>query len=497
MRKQIVNYIRAGYPGLYILSHEESRVESELKAAAKETKFKLHAWTCTKGVFECATGAVQNADALDPMIMLDEFDKLPDKSILVAEDLHGFLKDAPPMLVRRLKESLATGKTANRVLVILGCVLELPPELEKELTVIEFALPDRETLRKVAENIATSAGQVLNGNTDALLDAAGGLTTTEAENAFALSVIESKALTPAIVSREKAATLKKNGVLEIIDSGIRVEDIGGLENLKADLISKRGLFGREAREYGLPTPRGVLIVGQPGTGKTLTATATRGIFNIPLLRLDAGRLFGSLVGESERNWRSAFATAKAIAPCILWIDEVDGLFSGARSSGQSDGGTTARVVKSILQDMQLNGEGIFFCFTANDIDGLPDPLIDRLDVWSVDLPSFVERVEIWKIHIARRKRDPKDFDLKQLAKLTDGFSGRQIEQLWLKAMTIGFNAERREPTDLDVATVATQFVPTSRTMAEVIEARRKRLAGKAQPASNVEQSENRMRKLVA
>lgn len=494
MRKQIVNYIRAGYPGLYILSHEEARVEKELAAAAKDAKFKLFSWTITRGL--CDDEGTEIKDTQEPVEMLRSFGTLPEKSVLIAEDFHAMLKDANPVLVRLLKEALRDGKTKNRVFIIVGCVLELPPELEKEITVIDFALPDRETLRTVAAGIAESAGIELNGNADPLLDAAGGLTTTEAENAFALSVIESKKLCPEIVAREKAATLKKNGVLEIINLGVSIDDIGGLDNLVADLQAKRNLFTREAREYGLPTPRGILIVGQPGTGKSLTATATATIFNTPLLRLDAGRLFGSLVGESERNWRSAFALAKAISPCILWIDEVDGLFSGAKSSGQSDGGTTARVVKSILQDMQLNGEGVFFCFTANDIDGLPDPLIDRLDVWSVDLPTLTERIEIWKIHIAKRKRHPEDFDLTQLARLTEGFSGRQIEQLWLKAMTAAFNDEKREPTDLDVASAATQFVPTSRTMADVIEARRKRLQGKAQAASKPETTERKNRALA-
>jgi SpoVK/Ycf46/Vps4 family AAA+-type ATPase len=267
---------------------------------------------------------------------------------------------------------------------------------------------------------------------------------------------------------------------------VRIEHIGGLELLKEDLVSKRNLFTRAAVEYGLGTPRGYITVGQPGTGKSLTAKATGSVFNLPLLRLEAGKLFASHVGESEANWRTAFATAKAVAPCILWIDEAEGLFVGGKSSGSTDGGTTSRVIKAILQDMQFNGEGIFFMFTANDIDGIPDPLIDRCDVWSVDLPNLSEREAIWQIHIIKKKRNPKKFNIPELARLTDGYSGRQIEAAWEKAMTAAFNDEAREPEQSDITDALKRFVPTSVTMADAIEKRRKRLSGRAMPASRPE-----------
>jgi SpoVK/Ycf46/Vps4 family AAA+-type ATPase len=174
------------------------------------------------------------------------------------------------------------------------------------------------------------------------------------------------------------------------------------------------------------------------------------------------------------------ATAKAIAPCIIWVDEAESLFAG-HGGTSTDGGTTQRVQKQVLQDMQ-DSEEIFFQFTANDIDGFPDPLIDRMDVWMVDLPGPDEREEIWSIHIAKRGRKPNQFDLGELASVTDGFSGRQIEQLWLKAMTRSFN-EDREPTTDDVLAEAQQFTTTSKLMATQIEQRRQRLAGRAKSAS--------------
>ncbi len=491
MNSTVLNYIKSGCSALYIVSHEESRVEADIAETAKGHGYQFHTWSVTEGItsYDSAGNASSIGDSQDPTGMLDLFLKLPEKSVILARDFHAFLggprESANPMTVRRLRDVIAIGKQTQRVIVILGCRLHLPPELEKEITVIEFRLPDRAQLETVLRGIGKSAGLTIKGSdVDPLVDAASGMTTMEAEAAFALSFAETGAITPAIIQREKSSTVKKNGLLEIIESRTRLEDIGGLDNLKRDLHEKRNLFRKEAKDYGLPTPRGLLVVGQPGTGKSLTASATSNIFGLPLLRLEAGRLFGSLVGESESNWRSAFATVKAVSPCILWIDEVDGLFSG---SGQStDGGTTQRVLKAILQDMQFNGDNVFFMFTANDIDQLPDPLIDRLDVWSVDLPNTSERRDIWRIHITKRGRKAKGFDLDELAKATEGFSGRQIEQVWLKAMTLAFNDGGREPMMDDCKEAASRVTPTSKTMASQIEARRKRLEGRATPASTPE-----------
>ncbi len=497
MRNQITHYVRAGYAGLFIVSHEENRVEKEIAAVAASTKFGLHAWSICQGIVSVEDEPRQIADTQEPFAMLSAFDKMPERSILIARDFHQILEDRNPITFRKVKESLQLARGANRVLVVVGCRLQLPPELEKEITVIEFALPGRDELREVMDGIAASAKvPIMEDIADTFIDAARGLTCSEAENAFALSIVETKEIVASIVAREKANVIRKNGLLEIVESKTTLDDIGGLETLKADLAEKRNLFTAAAREYGLAAPRGALVVGQPGTGKSLTAAATANIFKLPLIRLEAGKLFGSLVGQSEGNWRSAFATVKAVAPCILWIDEVEGLFCGGKSSGETDSGVTNRVIKAILQDMQFNSEGIYYIFTCNDIDGLPDPLIDRLDVWSVDLPNQTEREAILKIHIAKRGRKPKQFDTTKLAALLDGFSGRQIEQVWAKAMTLAFNDKVREPRDSDILTAATKFVPTSKTMAEAIERRRKRLENRAMPASAPEAKKETSRKIV-
>jgi SpoVK/Ycf46/Vps4 family AAA+-type ATPase len=274
--------------------------------------------------------------------------------------------------------------------------------------------------------------------------------------------------------------------------------VGGLENFKEELIDKKDIFTQEWREYyGDDFITAMMVVGQPGTGKTLTAKATRSIFNIPLLRLEAGRLFGSLVGQSESNYRTAIGTAKAIAPCILWVDEIDGLFSGAESSGRTDGGTTDRIIKAFLQDMQ-EVKGVLWFFTCNDIDKLPDPLIDRCEVWSVDLPNREERKAILSIHIAKRKRNPAKFNLDTIAEALEGFSGRQIERAWLNAMAAAFNDGKREPKNADLIDAAKKFTPTSITMRDAIERRRARLVNRARQASRSDApvTEGRIRKIA-
>lgn len=510
MTARIANYIRASYPALFLVSHEEIRMEHLIAAAAEATQRPLYTWSLTTGRQLIGGSDDRDLDYLDVLkpnnlhtMLLSE----DGGAILLLRDFHLHLQEGDAMMIRTFKDAVAFCKQNAITLVMIGATVKLPIELSKLVTTIEFDLPDRESLLHTltqtceANGIPAPEGEEL----EALLTAAGGLTTTEAEDAFALSLVETNTITSAIVQREKANTIKRNGILELIDRPASLDEIGGLELLKADLLSKRNRFTRAAAEYGIPTPRGILAVGQPGTGKSLTASATSSIFGTTLLRLEAGRLFGSHVGESEANWRNVFATARAIAPCILWIDEVDGLFSGSSSSGRTDGGTTARVTKAILQDMQFNGEGIFFMFTANDIEGIPDPLIDRCEVWNVELPHLDERKAIWRVHIAKLRgaqtipHDPDDFDLAALARATEGFSGRQIEQVWLAALTAAFNDSMRPPTTEDALAAAKATVPTSVTMAAQIAARRERLkdARKASQPPAAEKAKPAGRKLVA
>jgi AAA+ superfamily predicted ATPase len=498
MRNTIINYIRAGYPGLYLVSFEETRIEAELKAVAKALDYRLFGWSITEGLVDTADGHTRSAQ--DPIELMSAVDELPESTIILLKDFHQFLEDGNPVLVRKVKECLRVGKTKGRALVMVGCRLALPPELEREFVVVQFALPDKTQLGVVLDNIAGSA-KLAKPEEDAreqLLDAACGLTSIEAENAFALSVVESKQLCSGIVAREKASEVKKGGLLEICALAAALEDIGGLEVLKAWLVQRRDAFGREAKAYGLPSPKGLLIVGIPGTGKSLTAKATATVFNRPLLKLDAGRLFAGLVGQSESNLRSVIATVEAIAPCVLWLDELEKGFAGSRSSGATDGGTASRVFGTFLSWLQDRTAPVFVVATANDVTQLPPELLrkGRFDeIFWIDLPNQQEREAIWRIQIAKFRRDPKQFDIVQLARATEGLTGSEIEQVFIDSLHEAFS-RRAEPTDLSIALLLNDLVPLSKLMSEQIDGLRRWAKGRARMATQ-QTSSSQARKIAA
>jgi AAA+ superfamily predicted ATPase len=443
-----------------------------------------------KGRHEVAAGTIEMID--DPLAILESVQTMPENSLLLLRDFHLYLSTDFPAyahLVRRFKDATIQAKARGITMLILAPEIKIPLDLTKLITPIEFSLPDRDALTIVLRSIADSADLALPDDLTPILAAASGLTTSEAEDAFALSVVESGDIRPDIIQREKANTIRKNGILEIVDYPSTLDGIGGLEVLKNWLVDNRHLYTDDAADFGTHPPRGLLACGHPGTGKSLLAKACGNIFDLPLLRLEAGRLFGSLVGQSEENWRIAHATAKAVSPCVLWIDEVDGLFSGS-SHSSTDSGTSNRVIKAIIQDMQDHSEGIFYVFTANDIDKIPDPVIDRVRTWLVDLPHHEERVAIWRIHIGKMRSsrqkvrwNPDDFDLQRLAEASEGYSGRQIEAVWFDALIAAFNDNRRPPTTEDALAALGKTIPTSKTMGAAIQARRERLNGRATPAS--------------
>jgi len=488
MKSNITNYIRAGYPALYLVSPEEQRVEAEMHQIAQNLNYHLHFWSVVDGLVDSKTG--QSRQANDPLEALIAIQDLKEKSIILLRDFHLFLQDPNPILIRQLKDVLQTAKTKNKTPIILGCRLCLPPELERDITVIEFALPGKAELLAVLGGIIESAElKAVDGEQrDKILDAASGLTTIEAENAFALSVVESKSITPEVVAREKAQAVKKNGILEIIETKESLESIGGLDVLKEWLLKRRHAFSQRAIDYGLPTPKGLLIIGLPGTGKSLTAKATAKVFGVPLLKLDAGRIFAGLVGQSESNLRAVIQTAEAIAPCCLWIDEVEKGFAGSKSSGSTDGGTSSRVFGSFISWMQEKKAPVFVVATANDVSQLPPEMLrkGRFDeLYFVDLPNQQERQAIWEIQIGKYGRDAKDFDTVQLAKATEGLTGSEIENAFVEALYLAFGAGEKEPTDLDIAGVLTEFVPLSKLMAEQIASLKSWAKGRARLATSI------------
>ena len=264
-----------------------------------------------------------------------------------------------------------------------------------------------------------------------------------------------------------------------------ISQVAGLDQLKT-WLGKRGLaFGDRARQFGLPAPRGVLLLGMQGCGKSLCAKAVASMWRLPLLRFDVGRMFGSLVGSSEENVRRAIQTAESVAPAVLWIDEIDKAFAGAVGSAGSDGGTASRVFGTLLTWLSEKTSSVFVIATANDVSALPPELLrkGRLDeIFYLDLPNDLERREVFRIHLAKRGRDPNGFDLAQLARLSDTFSGAEIEESIISSLFDAFSAG----TELDTATIAaslTATVPLSKTMSEELNRLRSWAQGRARPAS--------------
>ncbi len=490
MTTKITNYIRAAYPALYIVSAEEQRVESQLKVVSASIGYDLHYWTPLAGLVNIATGACANA--ADPLEALDAISQAPEKSVFILKDFHLYLDAANPnpVLVRKLKDLFVAAKATSKTIVMLACRVVLPPELEREITVLDFSLPGKEQMGAVLDGIMESAQlpAMESDHRAKVLEATKGLTTIEAENAMALSVVEAQAVTPKIVAREKAQALRTGGILEVVETCVDLDAVGGMDVLKSWLVNRQQAFTDRAVAYGLPCPKGLLILGIPGTGKSLTAKATASVFGVPLLRLDAGKLFGSLVGQSEGNLRSAIATAEAISPCVLWIDEIEKGFAGSKSSGSSDGGTSARVFGSFLNWMQEKSSMVFVIATANDISQLPPELLrkGRFDeIFFVDLPSQKEREQIWRIQIIKYGRKPEDFDTVQISRITDGLTGSEIEAVFSEALYSAF-ANNREPTDLNIAECLNEFTSLAQTMAEAIKSLRTWARGRARLATKPE-----------
>ena len=483
-------YLQAGYPGLAVITSEEARAETEIAAVCASLNRQLHAWSSTEGLVDLSEGRItQCADPLDALQIIDDmFAKSEPQTVVMLRDLQLHLEQTDPMLTRRIKDVLRIAKTNGHALILLGCRLNLPAEIDHEITRIEFGLPDSTALNAVL-NVIMAASQIPNLDPairESALANSLGLSTTEAENVFALSVVEAKAIDPAIIAREKATALKRNGLVEIIQSTTRLEDVGGLENLKEWLKRRAGAFGQAAKAYGLPAPKGLLIVGIPGTGKSLTAKATASAFGLPLLRLDMGRVFGGIVGQSEANLRSVIQTAEAIAPCVLWIDEIEKGFSGIKSSGSSDGGTSSRVFGSFLSWMQEKDKPVFVVATANDVSRLPPEFLrkGRFDeMFFVDLPDAAERTQIWEIVVRRHGRNPEEYDTTALAKSAEQFTGAEIDAVFVDALYDAFLEEGREPTDQDLVNAMTRMVPLARLMDGQIAALKHWAKGRARTAA--------------
>ncbi|HEY7724165.1 MAG TPA: AAA family ATPase [Anaeromyxobacteraceae bacterium] len=492
--------VRARYPLLYLLSWEEQRLDAVLAELARAHGKELLSWTVTQGLrrVESARGPGPEGPR-DPVEALQAVEKMTEPSLVVFKDFHPFLSD--PAVVRALRELAHSLKATYTTCILLSPTLSIPPELEKEISVLDVPLPSARELMDLLREIATvvrkgNRAQVNLTREDAeqLVKAAQGLTLAEAENAFAKAIAANGRLDKAdigLVLDEKRQVIRKSGLLEYYPTEERLANVGGLGSLKTWLERRGAAFGEAARKFGLPEPKGLLLLGVQGCGKSLTAKAIAATWRLPLLRLDMGRIFSGLVGSSEENLRRAIRVAESVAPAVLWVDEIEKALSGVASSGQSDGGVTARVFGALLTWLQEKTAPVFVVATANRIELLPPELLrkGRFDeIFFIDLPATAERKEIFEIHLARRGRQPEAFDPGRLAQLAEGFSGAEIEQAVISALYDAF-AEPNEVQGRHVERAVRESVPLAATMREEIARLRDWARTRTRPASAQEPEE--------
>jgi AAA+ superfamily predicted ATPase len=496
MRQELDVYIRARYTLLWVVTPEEQRALQELVALAEEQRKPLWLWSATSGVVNSATPQRADSTKRDPLALLNAIIDDREAGIWVLRDFHPFLRDHG--VVRRLREAAFSLEASAKTIILLGPVLKIPPELEKEITVVDFALPTAAQIDRQLDQIINASGQ--HGGIQVSLDrrqrgrlvqACLGLTASEAANAIAKAIVQAGGRLDGdaieAVTAEKQQIIRKSGLLEFYASEDRLNDVGGLEVLKEWLRKRVRAFSDEARAFGLPEPKGILLVGVQGCGKSLVAKSVANSWRLPLLRLDVGRLFSSLVGSSEENLRTAIRVAESIAPVVLWVDEIEKGFSGVGSSNVSDAGTAARVFGSFITWLQEKKAPVFVIATANIVNQLPPELVrkGRFDeIFFVDLPNAAERAEIWRIHLAKRNRDTSQFDLNTLAMASDGLSGAEIEQAVIAGLYEAFDKNR--PLQMgDLLDVLQETVPLSQMMQEEINALRSWARQRARQASGV------------
>lgn len=457
-----------------------------------KTKRDVFIWSSTEGLKKnLPEGQEKVNNASEPIEALNFIDRYNSPAILILKDVHTLLgannRTADYNFIRKIRDVACSLKNAecSKNVVIIAPTLTLPMELQKDITVVDFDLPTLDEIKSLLNEMITmneGSGILIDLNEEEkeiLCKGAQGLTLQEAENAFARAMVAKGQLTVKeldIVLDEKCQVIKKTGILEFIKSDLRIDDIGGLENMKKWLSKRNNSWlGKAQKDYNLPAPKGVLITGIAGCGKSLTAKAMSAMWQLPLLRLDVGRIFSGIIGSSEENMRKAIQTAEAVAPCILWIDEIEKGFGG--SGGERDGGTTTRVFGSFLTWMQEKVKPVFVIATANNISALPAEMLrkGRFDeIFFVDLPIVNERKIIFDLHLKKKLKNSisKDFQvteelLTRLADATEGFVGAEIEQIVISALFEAF-AEDRTLQESDLFRVIENTVPLSTTQSEQI-----------------------------
>jgi len=497
--RDLFYHIKSRYRILYIRSPEERRVINTFKLISMSEGYDLFQWDFSRGMldsFSMQQISSTNSDIhkdpeaviryiIDQSKSVNTKTKASNGSIFLLLDFHHFL-DGAPVTERLMKEF--SSFTSSCYIIIVSPTFVCPISLEKEFTLIDFPPPSESeigaSLDKMCEHVPARFPKALDAaknNREEILKATTGLTITEAENAYAKSLVKTKTFDIPSILDEKKQIIRKGGILEYRNSRFSFDQIGGLEALKEWLHLRRLAFKEDARSFGLENPKGVLLIGIPGTGKSLVSDALADLYQMPLLRLDIGALFSSHVGESEENTRKAIKTAEAISPAILWVDEIEKGIGGVQSSNVTDGGVTNRVFGTLLTWMQEKTQPIFIICTANNVTSIPPEFMraGRFDeVFFLDLPNKEQRSEVISVLLKRKHRDPKNFDLNQISDATKNYSPAEIEKCINNGLFIAYQDNKRELSTKDIVSESSKVQPLYNSRREEIEEMREWALGK-------------------
>ena len=508
--QKLILMIRAYYPVLYLHSYEYYRTKQKIKGIVEllrreGKKVNYYQWDCVYGLVQILPDKTEKRiermqNPLEVLAYILNSKKSGEKNIFVLDDINNHIeRDEVKLMFRKIAE--ATNNNTHAI--ILSSIYRLPAELEKYITVLQIPLPKRNELGEVLDIVAKQSKVELKTNLrNRLIDAALGMTSMEADLAYCLASVKDgfDDKSPFTVSSEKEQIIRKSGILDYFLKNESLKDVGGMENLKEWLKKRQLAYDKEARDWGLKEPKGLLLLGVPGCGKSLIAKSIASSWNMPLLRLDVGKVFQGIVGSSEDNIRKAIATAEAVAPCVLWIDEIEKGLSGVQSSGATDGGVTSRIFSTILTWMQEKTAPVFVVATANNINQIPPELLrkGRFDeIFFVDLPSQKEKENIFSIHLQKNRQNVSSFALDILAQKAEGFNGAEIEECVKEAMFTAY-VESQESNIapklqmIHILDAIKNTVPLSKTMEKQITDLRKFAVSRAKNASKEIVLENRM-----
>ena len=503
--------LRARNPLLWIVTREEARVERLLIEAAAAAGYVPRTWDVAQGVADLAGKPIPELrDTQDPaavLTLIDNRSKGTERGVWIMRDLPAWLEGTVGITTLRQIRNLARSlpgapRESAQAMIIISPKSEVPAELAGHATVIDWPMPDRAEIAAILDAAIDGLPDDLretaapNGQRDAAIDAAVGLSGEEAQACYARSLVQLRKIDPALVASEKKRVVSRERVLEWYDpikGGL--DAVGGLDNLKRWLTSRKAAYSPAARAYGLPAPKGALLVGVPGCGKSLLAKAMATAWSVPLLRVDLGALKSKFVGDSEANLRKVFKLIEAIGRCVVWFDEIEKALQGA-TSGSADGGVSSDALGAVLSWMQERQGEAFVIATANDVSSLPPELLrkGRFDeVWFVDLPTTDERGAVLSAALRTHGRGDVAVNAAQVAKVTEGFTGSEIAAIVPDALFTAFADGGREINTEDLIDAARTVVPLSKTAAEKIAKLRDWAAGRARPASAPEVVEAKQR----